>query len=55
MEQEAPLGWAYWLWLKIDSIFDDGSLSTGNVRGNGNGWSTQLSAPGEVGLKFDAR
>lgn len=41
--------------LKLDSILDDGNLSTGNMRGNNNSWSNQGTAVGEAAIKYDAR
>lgn len=36
--------------LRIDSILDDGNLSTGWVRGNGNGWPNQGVTAGELSI-----
>ena len=40
----------------IDKILDDGNLATGNVRGNGGGWSfgSFYTSAGEIAVKFDA-
>lgn len=36
--------------IRIDSILDDGNLSTGWVRGNGNGWANQGVTAGELSI-----
>lgn len=34
--------------LEIDKKLDDGNLATGDIRGNGNGWTHQVTAIGEL-------
>ncbi len=41
--------------INIDKAIDDGNLATGDMRGNGNGWSNQGTGLGEAAIRFDAR